>query len=75
MKKYYTNYADANSKKSAGFLHDTLKDARVEMRNLNKDHTDVPMHIVTRMIAPGAYGDEKFFGYYVCIENDSHIKD
>lgn len=70
MRKYYTNYTDAYNKKKAGCLHDTLKAANAEKRELNAKYTDIPPHVVARLIAPDQYGTYRFYGYYVCSGDD-----
>lgn len=67
MRTYHTNYTYAYNLKKAGCLHDTLKAANAEKRELNAKYTDIPLYVVARLIAPDQYGTEKFYGYYVCL--------
>ena len=72
MKTFYSNYAHAMVVKKAGALHDTLKSANAEKRELNKNNIGSP-YITARFVAPNVYGDDKFYGYYVCRDGDCHL--
>lgn len=72
MKTYYSNYTHAMQAKKAGTLHDTLKSANAEKKALNANNSDVP-HITARFVAPNVYGDDTFYGYYVCLDGDFHL--
>ena len=72
MKTYYSNHTHAMQAKKAGTLHRTLKEANAEKRELNKNNNYEP-YVTTRFIAPNVYGDDTFYGYYVCLESDFHI--
>lgn len=74
MKTFYTNYTHAMQARKAGTLHGTLKEANEEKRYLNKKN-DYEPYITTRFIAPNVYGEDTFYGYYVCLESDFHIKE
>ena len=68
MKTYYSNYTYAMQVT----LHDTLKSANTEKRELNANNSGVP-YITVRFVAPNVYGDDKFYGYYVCRDGDCHL--
>ena len=72
MKTFYSNYAHAMVAKKYGTIHDTLKSANAEKRELNKNNIGVP-HITARFVAPNVYGEDTFYGYYVCPECDEHL--
>ena len=58
--------------KKAGTLHDSIKSANAEKRSLNANNDGVP-YITTRFVAPNVYGDDTFYGYYVCLDGDFHL--
>ena len=68
MKTFYSNYTYAMQVT----LHDTLKSANAEMRELNANNSGVP-YITVRFVAPNVYGEDTFYGYYVCPECDEHL--
>ena len=68
MKTFYSNYTHAMQVT----LHDTLKSANSEKRELNANNDGVP-YITVRFIAPNVFGDDKFYGYYVCRDDDCHL--
>lgn len=74
MKTYYSNYTHAMQAKAAGTLHDTLKSANAEKRCLNWNVcNDGTPYITARFVAPNVYGDDTFYGYYVCLDGDFHL--
>lgn len=72
MKTYYSNYTHAMVAKKVGTLHDTLKSANAEKRELNANNIGVP-HITARFVAPNVCGEDTFYGYYVCLDGDCHL--
>lgn len=72
MKTFYSNYTHAMVAKKAGTLHDKLKSANAEKRELDKNNIGIP-HITARFVAPNVYGENTFYGYYVCLECDEHL--
>lgn len=72
MKTYYSNHTHAMQAKAAGTLHETLKAANAEKRVLNTNNDYIP-YITARFVAPNVYGDDTFYGYYVCLDGDFHL--
>ena len=72
MKTFYSNRIHAMVAKKFGTLHSTLKSANAEKRELNKNNIGIP-HITARFVAPNVYGEDTFYGYYVCPECDEHL--